>query len=155
MRELEDPQIELVGLLIEAHAEVMHGLERDLNATSDLPVTWLSVLIRLARSPEGRLRMTELARDMVISTSGLTRLIDRIEAAGLVERQPCPQDRRGLHAVLTPLGRQRLAELVPKHVDDIQRRVSDHLSEQDRDELMRLLRKVRNGARSVAPVCPC
>jgi MarR family transcriptional regulator, 2-MHQ and catechol-resistance regulon repressor len=148
MRELDDPQIELVGLLIEAHAEVMHGLERDLTATTELPVIWLSVLIRLARSPDSRLRMTELARDMVISTSGLTRLIDRIEAAGLVERQPCPQDRRGLHAVLTPLGRERLAELIPKHVGDIQRRVSDHLSDKDRDELMRLLRKVRNGART-------
>ena len=70
--------------------------QRDLDAAAGLPVGWLSVLIRLARSPGERLRMTVLARDMTMSTSGLTRLIDRMEAEGMVAREACAEDRRGL-----------------------------------------------------------
>jgi DNA-binding MarR family transcriptional regulator len=147
---LEEPTIEAFGMLVEAHNEVMNLTQRQLEASSDVPVAWLGVLIRLARSPDQRLRMTELARDMTMSTSGLTRLVDRIEAAGHVRREACPEDRRGLHAVLTDAGRDVLGRAVPCHVDDLQRTMGDALSAQELAELTRLLRTVRDHVRRLA-----
>lgn len=144
---LDEPIIEAFGMLVEAHNEVVNLAQRQLEASSDVPVPWLGVLLRLARSPDQRLRMTELARDMTMSTSGLTRLIDRIEAAGHVRREACPEDRRGLHAVLTDAGREVLGRAVPGHVVDLQRTMGDALSAEELAELTRLLRTVRDHVR--------
>lgn len=144
---LDEPIIEAFGMLVEAHNEVVNLAQRQLEASSDVPVPWLGVLLRLARSPDQRLRMTELARDMTMSTSGLTRLIDRIEAAGHVRREACPEDRRGLHAVLTDAGREVLGRAVPGHVADLQRTMGDALSAEELAELTRLLRTVRDHVR--------
>jgi len=80
----DDPRITAFGMLLEAHAAVVTQVNRDLEATSGIPITWMEVLLRLARSPGHRLRMAELARQVGLSTSGLTRLIDRVEHAGYV-----------------------------------------------------------------------
>ena len=148
---LDDPCIEALGMLIEAHNEVLHVTQRHLEATSDVPVAWLGVLIRLARTPGQRLRMSELARDMTMSTSGLTRLVDRIEAAGQVRREACPEDRRGLHAALTDDGRAALAEALPGHVADLERTIGDALDADDLAELTRLLRRLRDHVRDSHP----
>ena len=146
---LDDPRIEAFGMLLEAHNEVLSALHRPEGGTADLPVPWLGVLIRLARSPAQRLRMSELARDMTMSTSGLTRLIDRIEAAGLVQRQACPEDRRGLLAALTDAGREVLATTAPCHLADLDRYVGQALTDEELTRLTDLLRKVRDHVRAI------
>ena len=145
---LDDRRIELVGMVLEVHNELVNATQRGLEASADLPVQWLGVLIRLARSPGQRLRMTELARDMTMSTSGLTRLVDRIEAAGLVRREPCAEDRRGLLAVLTDPGRDVLAAAAPCHLADLERFLDPALTEQEQQLLIDLLRKVRDHVRA-------
>ena len=148
--QLDDPRIEAFGMLIEAHNEVINVLQRRLEASSSVPVPWLGVLIRLARSPGQRLRMTELAHDMTMSTSGLTRLIDRIEGSGHVRREACPEDRRGMHAVLTDEGRAVLAAAAPCHLGDLQRYVGDAFDGEDLARLTDLLRRLRDHVRATA-----
>lgn len=147
---LDDPNVEAFGMLVEAHNELFHLTQRHLESSAEVPVVWLGVLIRLARSPGQRLRMSELARDMTMSTSGLTRLVDRIEAAGHVRREACPEDRRGLHAALTEEGRAVLERAVPCHVDDLGRTIGEALAPTDRAELVRLLRQLRDHVRTSA-----
>lgn len=144
---LADRRIELFGMVLEVHNELLNATQRGLEASVHLPVPWLGVLIRLARSPGERLRMTELARDMTMSTSGLTRLVDRIEAAGLVRREPCSEDRRGLLAVLTDAGRAVLATAAPCHLADLEHHLDPALSEAEQQQLIDLLRKVRDHVR--------
>lgn len=148
---LDDPRIEAYGMLIEAHNELHNALQRNLDADAGVPLGWLSVLIRLARSPDSRLRMTVLARDMTMSTSGLTRLIDRMEADGAVRREACPEDRRGLLAVLTEQGRAMLAAAAPCHVSDLEQLLGGALDEGELHELTGLLRRVRDHVRQVGP----
>jgi DNA-binding MarR family transcriptional regulator len=135
----EDPRITTAGLLFEARDALLCQL-----ADPDLPAAWMEVLLRLARSG-GHLRMTELAAQVRLSTSGLTRLIDRVEAAGLVERHACPTDRRGLEAVLTPAGEQVLREALPAHLDAIQHLLIDTLGD-DLPYFETLLRLLRDAA---------
>lgn len=146
---LDDPRIDAFGMLLEAHNELLNTVSRRLEQELGTPVPWLGVLIRLARSPGQRLRMTELARDMTISTSGLTRLVDRVEAAGHVRREACPEDRRGLLAVLTPEGRALVADAAEMHVADLDHYLAAALSEQELGQLTDLLRRVRDHIRSV------
>jgi MarR family 2-MHQ and catechol resistance regulon transcriptional repressor len=151
---LEDPRIEAYGMLVEAHNELHNALQRNLDAEAGVPIGWLSVLIRLARSPGQRLRMTVLARDMTMSTSGLTRLVDRMEADGVVQREACPEDRRGMLAVLTDNGRSLLASAAPRHVADLDRLLSGALGDSELAQLTGLLRRVRDHVRQVGPPPP-
>jgi MarR family transcriptional regulator, 2-MHQ and catechol-resistance regulon repressor len=145
---VDDRRIEAFGMLLEAHNEVVNAVQRQLESAASVPVPWLGVLIRLARSPGERLRMTELARDMTMSTSGLTRLVDRIEASGHVRREACPEDRRGLHAVLTDEGRAVLADAIPGHLTTLDRYVAGAFTAAELTELTSLLRTLRDHVRS-------
>lgn len=147
---LDDPRVEAFGMLVETNNELVAATTRRLARTNAPPVPWLGVLIRLARSPGQRLRMTELAHDMTMSTSGLTRLVDRVEAAGHVEREPCPDDRRGLWAVLTPAGLDVVAAVAPGHVADLDELLQDALGGADLASLTDLLRRVRDHIRGMS-----
>jgi MarR family 2-MHQ and catechol resistance regulon transcriptional repressor len=140
---VDDDRITVVGLLAEANAALGCHFEREL-AHTGLPLTWFEVLVRLARTPGGRLRMSDLAHAVSLTTSGTTRLVDRIEAARLIERQACATDRRVAYAALTDAGRALLTQAAPVHLDSIQRHVIDALSDDEVAELERLLRKVRD-----------
>lgn len=147
----EDDRITAFGMFIEAFAAVMTKVEVALDHTAGVPVSWFEVLLRLARSPEHRLRMAELARQVGLSTSGLTRLVDRVEEAGYVRREVCASDRRGAHAVLTDKGEDLLRKALPPHLESIQEHVATPLG-RELDTFERLLRTLRdaNGAGS----CP-
>lgn len=150
IEKLDDPRIEAFGMLLEAHNELTNAINRGLEESTGVPVPWYGVLIRLARSPDHRLRMSELARDMTMSNSGLTRLVDRVEAAGHVRREACPSDRRGLHAVLTEEGMRVAAQAAPRHLDDLQETLGRALEPSEMAELTDLLRRVRDHVRSSA-----
>jgi DNA-binding MarR family transcriptional regulator len=140
---VDDDRITVVGLLAEANAARGCHFERDL-AGVGVPLSWFEVLVRLGRTPGGRLRMSDLAHAVALTTSGTTRLVDRIEAAGLIERQACATDRRVAYAALTAAGRKVLEKATPVHVDSIQRHVIETLSDDEVRELERLLRKLRD-----------
>lgn len=138
----DDPRITTFGMLLEAHAAVITNVNRELEASIGIPVSWFEVMIRLARSEGQRLRMAELARQVGLSTSGLTRLIDRIEEAGYVARQACKEDRRGANAVLTEEGAAILRKAVPGHLDSLDIHVAQPLGDRlgTLEDLLRLLR---------------
>lgn len=140
---VDDDRITVVGLLAEANGVLGCHFEREL-ADVGVPLSWFEVLVRLGRTPGGRLRMSDLAHAIALTTSGTTRLVDRIEAAGLIERQACATDRRVAYAALTEAGRKLLKKAAPVHVDSIQRHVIETLSADEVRELERLLRKLRD-----------
>jgi DNA-binding MarR family transcriptional regulator len=99
-----------------AQVRVARHLEAELTLAHDLPLASYDVLMQLAEAPGGRLRMNDLADRVLLSRSGLTRLIDRLQRDGLVAREACASDARGLFAVLTDLGRARLEEAAPTYL---------------------------------------
>ena len=100
-------------LLLTAHATVTELLEHELVAERGLPLSRYDVLLNLAEAPGGRLRMQELSASVLLSKSGLSRLVDRMVEAGLVRRERCEDDRRGWFAVLTDQGRSALRRAAP------------------------------------------
>ena len=116
---------------LRAHATLLRRLEAELVAEHDLPLPSYDVLVQLSESPSGTLRMTELAERVLLSRSGLTRLVDRLVRDGLVQRRACPQDARGTLAELTPAGLDRLRDAWPTHV----RGVAAHLGRLSADEV--------------------
>ena len=123
-----------IGFL-RAHASLVRELDGTLVAEHGLPLSSFEVLIRLSRAPEGRQRMSELAESVVLSRSGITRLVDRLERDGLVERSACASDARGSFAVITPAGRQRLDEALGTHVRDLRRRFLSRFTPEEQEQL--------------------
>lgn len=127
---------------------VMRELEREMQEEQDLPLTWYDILAHLDSAPRGALRMQELAESALLSRSGLTRLVDRMEQAGLVERHPCEEDRRGTYAVITNHGETTLFEAMPGHIDGIEEHFLRYLDLFDVQALLRVLSKVLEGERT-------
>ena len=111
-----------------ASAKVLRIAERDLVEREGFPMTWLDVLAQLYDAPGSGLRMQELEERSLFTRSGLTRLVDRIEAAGLVQREPVPGDRRGVRVVLTPEGRRRHDQAFVEHMRVIEREFGGQLT---------------------------
>ena len=129
-------------LLVEAHAFVMDGIERALEQGGGVQLTWYEVLSRLRRAPDRALRMQDLAEQLLLSRSGATRLIDRIEAAGLIERRACASDRRGTLAALTPRGEAAFKRAQPLVLAAVEERFAAHIDERDAHELQSILRRL-------------
>jgi len=139
----DDDRLTAIGLFVETYRALTAVLARSLTGTG-LSDNWFELLLRLARSPGSRLRMSDLAAQTGLSPSGLTRAIDRLEEAGLVVRATCPSDRRGAFAVLTPAGRERLEAALPGHLADLQESFVDVLSAEELAALTAALRKLRD-----------
>jgi DNA-binding MarR family transcriptional regulator len=110
---IPEPHLEAWRAVLNAHAAVVAHSEAALAAGGLPPLAWYDVLWALRRAPGRRLRMAELAESLTISRGGLTKLADRLEAAGLVRREPAVDDGRGLHAVITPDGNALLRRMWP------------------------------------------
>ena len=113
---------------LRVHSKLTRELDAELAAAHGLPLSSYEVLLFLADAPDGQLRMAQLADSVLLSPSGLTRLVDRLEKAGLVRRESCPADRRGFEAVITDDGRAALAEARPTHLSGVRRRFLEHFS---------------------------
>ena len=111
-----------------ASARVLRTAEVDLLEREGFPLTWLDVLAQLVDAQDAGLRMQELEQRSLFTRSGLTRLIDRIEAAGLVRREPVPSDRRGVRVFLTPEGRRRHDHAFEDHFRLIEREFGSRLT---------------------------
>ena len=121
MTRTDDALVSTFGRLLEAAHGLEQQLGRSLEAHHDLPLTWFEVLLRLSRSPRGELTMTELARQIALTSGGVTRLVDRIAEAGHVQRRPCKDDRRVQYVVLTAAGRAALAPALDEHTVALRR----------------------------------
>jgi DNA-binding MarR family transcriptional regulator len=126
----------------QANSVVVRALDREMHDELGLPLTWYEVLSRLSHSPEGRLRMQTLADSVVYSRSGITRLLDRMARSGLIQRQPCSHDRRGLYAAITPKGSELFQRARPGHIRRIESHFLRHLSDEDLAGLQKVLTKV-------------
>jgi DNA-binding MarR family transcriptional regulator len=101
---------------LQIHAAVIRLLESHLLAEVGIPLLWYDTLDRLSQAEHQSLRLQDLAEAINLSQSGLTRLVDRLVEAGVVERRPCERDRRGLYAAITPLGLEKLAAARPVYL---------------------------------------
>ncbi|WP_203782664.1 MarR family winged helix-turn-helix transcriptional regulator [Paractinoplanes rishiriensis] len=147
--DLDDPRFTAVGLF----AETYTGLTNRFAAQFEehrLSAVEFEVLMRLARSPGHRLRMTDLAGQTSLSTSGVTRVVDRMDRDGLVRREACPSDRRSSYAVITPAGRQRLDEVLPGHLALVQEWFIGQLTPQQLDGMLESLRTIRDAVNPCA-----
>jgi DNA-binding MarR family transcriptional regulator len=144
MDDLEDERLTLVGLFAESYKGLSARLEAMLERECGMSIQRFELLIRLARSPGHRLRMSDLALQTGLTPSGLTRAVDRLEAAGLVARVACPTDRRVAYAELTPLGADRIRAAVGPHLRHIDEHLSTALTPGEQRRLAALLRKVRD-----------
>ncbi|HEX6500989.1 MAG TPA: MarR family transcriptional regulator [Micromonosporaceae bacterium] len=146
MELFDDPRITAVGLFAEAYGGLVARFTAQI-AEHKLSIVEFEVLLRLARSPESRLRMTDLAAQTSLTTSGITRVVDRLERDGLVRRDACPTDRRISYAVVTEAGRARLDAVLPGHLEVIDRWLTGLLSKEQLEALLSALRVVRDAVR--------
>lgn len=139
----EDARITAFGLFAEVYTGLMARFAAQL-AEHRLSVTEFEVLVRLLRSPEHRLRMTELAGQVALTTSGITRVVDRLERDQLVARAACPEDRRGLWAQLTEQGLTRVTAALPEHLHLIEHHFTGRFTPEELATLITRLREIRD-----------
>jgi MarR family 2-MHQ and catechol resistance regulon transcriptional repressor len=140
--QIDDPRLQLMGLVVRSHRHLTDVLGRELEGTVGIPLVWFDVLIHIGGAPEGRLTMSRLSTDVALTTGGVTRLVDRMVEAGLVARQNCPNDRRSVHVVLTDQGTDTLRRAVAAHIEGIDRHLFAPLNEKDRAVLGAILGKL-------------
>ncbi|MQA79830.1 MAG: MarR family transcriptional regulator [Streptosporangiales bacterium] len=144
--DFDDPRLTAMGLLIEVYEGVTSRLT-PVHTSHGISGNDFDTLIRLARSPKSRLRMTDLAVQTSMSTSGVTRVVDRLERHGLVQREPCPGDRRSSFAVLTKQGHDRVRAVLPPLLKEIDACFTGVLGVKQLDALMKALSVVRDTVR--------
>lgn len=132
--------------LTRTHAAVTQRLQDALAQAGFPPLPWYEMLATLAEAPEQRMRMGDLAEALVITRGGLTKLVDRLIKAGLLERTFCETDRRVSYATLLPAGAELLAEMRPVVVAELEVAFAANLSERQADELRNTLDRVRGSA---------
>ncbi len=141
---LDDQRLTAIGLLVEAETALIRVLDEELRRDVGMPLSTYETLIRLGRSPDRRLRQVELSRQLSLTTGGVTRMIDRLEAAGLVRRTPCPGDRRASYAQLTEAGLDALRRATAVHLLSLQRHFVEPLGPDGLAALTAPLRLLRD-----------
>jgi DNA-binding MarR family transcriptional regulator len=153
----DDPRLRAWVAFLQAYAVVTRRLEAELQAERGLGLADYDALVQLAVAEDRRLRMSELADRVVLSRSGVSRLVDRLEADGLVARRACPTDARGSWAELTPAGLDRLRTAAPVHLRGVDEHFLSPIAEADREGLVRALEGVVHGSRALdaasTPAC--
>ncbi|MCX4903455.1 MarR family winged helix-turn-helix transcriptional regulator [Streptomyces sp. NBC_00878] len=142
---LNDPLISTFGRLAEAYNRLEQWLGSAMESETGLPHAWFEVLIRLARSEREQLTMSSLADQIALTSGGVTRLVDRMQTAGYVERRPCPTDRRVSYAGITAAGHDALERAATVHARNL-RKAFDGFSARDLAALDAVLDRVRDSA---------
>ena len=155
---LDEPGIGAWRSFLIAHARITRRLDEELQVAHGLSLAEYDALLQIARAPGRRVRMNVLAERVILSRSGITRLVDRLETAGSVERMACTTDARGQEAVLTPLGLERLRIAATTHLDGVRRYFLDRLEPAELAALEATLRRVADplgpGNRPTHEGCP-
>lgn len=130
--------------LLRVHKVLLEKVQADLSAADLPPLEWYDLLLELDMAEGNRLRLYDLGQRMVLSRSNLTRLCDRLEKEGLISREQCAEDRRGLFAALTQKGAEIRRAMWPVYRRSVEQHFSAHISEQEAAELAAVLLRVRN-----------
>jgi DNA-binding MarR family transcriptional regulator len=133
MPELDDQTLSTWRAFLNAHARVTREIGRDLAAAGLPDLSWYDLLWTLYRRPGRSLRVNELAREVVLSPTAMSRFVDRVEKAGYVRREPDPADRRALQVALTDEGAKLLRRMWPVYARGIQERFAAHVGESAAD----------------------
>lgn len=140
-----DGRITSFGLLVEANRRLLRTFDRSLRDQHGISIVWFEALLRLSRSENGRMSMSDLADQLVLSSGGITRLVDRLEDAGLVAREACPSDRRVQWARLTPGGTRKLEEAAASHLRDLDDHFLSGMNDAELETITRVLDRLRQG----------
>jgi len=132
-------------LMLEAHQRLTTQMDLELRKHHGLRLDWYDVLYQLT-SGGGRMRMHELAEATLFSRTDCTRIVDRMESAGLVERERAAEDGRGVYAVITPEGSALLRKAARTHLDDIQRLFGDHVTSDEASAMVTALARTLTAA---------
>ncbi len=142
---VDESQLGAWRAFIQTHARLLHRLDEELQAAHGLSVAEYDALLQLAVAPERRLRMSVLADRVLLSRSGITRLVDRLVADGMVERSVCPTDARGSMATITQAGVSRLRAASRTHLDGVRRYFLDAVTADEQVVIERSLGRVNDG----------
>jgi DNA-binding MarR family transcriptional regulator len=152
-----DPRLEAWRSFLHAHALLSRRLDEELQAGHQLSLAEYDALLQLVNAPGHRLQMSVLADRVLLSRSGITRLVDRLVAAGMVERSACTTDARGAEAALTSAGHARLRAAAVTHLDGVRRLFLDAVPAEDRDAMERgferILENLDAGSTPADPSC--
>jgi DNA-binding MarR family transcriptional regulator len=146
IRELTPTELGAWRGLLRVHTALVRELDAELDAAHDLPLSSYDVLIYLQSAPGRRLRMAELADSVLLSRSGVTRLVDRLVREGLIVRDTCESDGRGSYAVLTDAGEELLARARPTHLAGVRERFLRHFEDDELRILATYWERVKPGA---------
>ncbi|HMJ33579.1 MAG TPA: MarR family transcriptional regulator [Baekduia sp.] len=141
--------------LLRVHASLSKALDADLDREHGLPLTSYEVLLYLAEAEGEKMRMCDLASSVILSRSGLTRLVDRLERDGLLVRESCASDARGAFAKLTPAGHEKLAAARATHLAGVRSLFLAHLDADELEVLASVWERVLPGAAGAAAVDDC
>jgi DNA-binding MarR family transcriptional regulator len=141
-KKLTDAEVGAWAGTVRAGGLVQERVEAALKARGLPPLAWYDVLLELNREPEGRLRLNEIGGRALLSKSNVSRLIDRLEAKGMVTREVCEDDARGAFAVITPEGRALMKRMWPVYHDTLRACFFDHLDGRETAGLAKLMRRL-------------
>jgi len=154
----DEPGIGAWRAFLQAHARITRLLDEELQAAHGLSLAEYDALLQIAHAPGHRVRMNVLANRVLLSRSGITRLVDRLEADGSVDRKACSTDARGQEAMLTPAGLDRLRAAADTHLDGVRRYFLERLDGPDLDAIEQSLGRVADAlvpdARPTHEGCP-
>jgi DNA-binding MarR family transcriptional regulator len=151
IRELAPEELAAWRGLLRIHSALVKALDAELLAGHELPLTSYEVLINLQAAPDRRRRMAELADGVLLSRSGMTRLVDRLEREGLLERDACVDDGRGTYAVLTGKGEALLDRARRTHLDGVRERFLTHFEPDELRMLAGFWERVLPGSADLSP----
>jgi DNA-binding MarR family transcriptional regulator len=139
---MQDDLADTWGALLKVHAALVPRLDRELQETHALPLTWYDVLLELNAAPERRLTMGQLGAVAAVSRTRVSRVVDELVRAELVVREPNPDDGRSAFASITAAGRAALRKAAPTYLAAVRREFADHLTRHEAEALAGALRKV-------------
>jgi DNA-binding MarR family transcriptional regulator len=140
--------------VVNSHAAVTERVQKALIASDLPPLSWFELLWAVKRSPDGPPRMSDLAERLTLSRGGITKLVDRLQEAGYIERVTCAQDRRSFHAEITPAGERMLEEMRAVYAAEVERHLSAISAEEAKQvtaALEKLVRSTCDEAPGAAP----
>jgi DNA-binding MarR family transcriptional regulator len=131
---------------VQGHAALVRQLNAEMMEEHGMGINDYEVLLRLWFAPDHQMRRIDLAESVLLTASGITRLLDRLQAAGYVEKGFCPTDARVTYAVLSELGIEKFNEARKTHLEGVQRAFGDHFTEEEAATLSALLGRIRLAA---------
>jgi DNA-binding MarR family transcriptional regulator len=134
--------LEAWRLFLMVHARLIQHMDKRLRDAGQIPLNWYDVLLELYEAPNHRLRMSDLAERVLLTRSGLTRLVDKLEGEGYLHRELDPQDRRGFYAILSDTGRDALRTSWPVYAAAITQQFADHQSDAESQTLIDVFERI-------------